>query len=114
LTLFPIDLEVAVIHELPSLSARCRQVKAVDDIVEPYLDELQQVGTRHAAAALGFLDIVAEWGLKDSVGPLHLLLFPQLTAVVGDLLLHPLAVHAGRIVSALDATLLAVAALPFK
>ena len=63
-----------------------------------------------APAALSFLKVVAERALKDPIDSLHLLLLTKLMRVFRGLLLHTLVVHSRRVVAALDAALLAVAA----
>src|SRR5690606_4732499 len=55
----------------------------VDDVVEPRLEQLQQVLAGVALAALGLLEIAAELPLEDAVHALDLLLLAQLQPVVG-------------------------------
>ena len=47
-----VDDEMAVADELAGLLARVGEAHAVDDVVQPALEELEQVVAGHAAAAL--------------------------------------------------------------
>src|SRR5690606_28739333 len=83
--LLAVHQEVAVAHELPRLCARRREARAIDDVVEPALEQLQQRLTRDAARPLGRLEVAPELVLEHAVDALDLLLLAQLDAVADDL-----------------------------
>ena len=100
--------------QLPRLRPRRRQAQAVDDVVQPPLEQLQQRFAGDAARALGLLEVAAELVLEHAVDALHFLLLAQLQAVAGELRLARLAVLAGREVALLDRALLGIAALALE
>ena len=106
--------EVAVAHELTRLRPRRRQAEAVDDVVEPALEQLQQRLARDAARPVGHLEVAPELVLENAVDALDLLLLAQLQAVAHELRLAQLAVLPGRKVALLDRALLRVAALSLE
>src|SRR5205807_8007312 len=112
--LAPVDLEVTVADELSRLRARGRQPEAVDDVVEPSLQQLQQRLAGDAPRPLGRLEVAPELILQHAVDALDLLLLAQLQAVAGQLRFPRLAVLAGREVAFLNRALLRVAPLPFQ
>ena len=72
----------AVTDQLARLGARRPEAHPVDDVVEPRLQQHQQVLAGVALAARGFLVVAAELALEDAVHALQLLLLAQLRAVV--------------------------------
>jgi len=72
-----------VTHQLAGFRPGGGQAHAVNDIVEPALEQGEQVGTRVALAALGFSKVPTELALKHTVHALDLLLFTQLQSVIG-------------------------------
>src|SRR5713101_3918861 len=105
---------MSVAHELPRLGARRRQPKAVDDVVEPALEQLQQRFARNAARPFGGFEVAPELVLEHAVDALHLLLLAQLQAVAGQLGLPRLPVLSRREIALLDRALLRIAAFPFE
>ena len=99
--LVAVDQEVAVHHELTGLPTGTGQPGAVDHVVEPGLQDLQQVVTCLALQPVGLLVVTAELLLQHAVGEAGLLLLPQLQGVL-RLLGAALAVHAGRVGAALE------------
>src|SRR5207248_1487608 len=108
-----IEREVAVAHQLAGLLAGVGKPQAVDDVIQPRLEDLQQVLPGHAGPPGGLLEMLAELPLQDAVHRARLLLLAQLRAVLGHLA-SPLAVLAGRKRTPLDGTLGAEAALPLQ
>src|SRR3954447_3420565 len=108
-----VDRPVAVADQLARLAARRGESEAHEDVVEPALEDPQQVLAGDALLAGGLLVVVAELLLEHAVVAASLLLLPQLDAVLG-LLLAPAAVIAGRIGAALDAALVGQAALALE
>src|SRR5215468_246689 len=100
---------MAVGHHLPGLAARRGEAQAMHHVVQPKLQEAQQVFARHALLALGPLEILAELRLQHAVDPLGLLLFAELDTVRRELATVE-AVLTGRIVAALDRALVGEAA----
>jgi hypothetical protein len=80
-----------------------------DDVVEPELEDAQEVLAGHAGAGLGLLEVVVELALQDAVDPADLLLLAKLEAVVADLAAAH-AVLTGRRGTALEGALLGIAA----
>ena len=70
-------------HQLTRFSAGRAEAHAIHDVVETRLEQLQQVFTRVALAAVGFSEVAAELTLQHAVDTLDLLLFAQLRTVVG-------------------------------
>src|SRR5688572_10023364 len=105
---------MAVAHQLPRLRPRRREAEAVDDVVEPPLEQLQQRLAGDPARAIRHLEVPAELVLQHAVDALDLLLLAQLQTVADQLGLAQLAVLPGREVALLDRTLLRVAALPLQ
>src|SRR5262249_29330307 len=105
--------EVPVPHQLPRLCARRREPDAVDRVVEPALEQLEQRLAGHALGAIRHREVAPELSLEDAVHAAQLLLLAQLDRVLGEL--RPrLAVLAGWIVAALDGALVRVAALALE
>jgi hypothetical protein len=73
-----------VINNLPSLSPRGSKSQAVNNVVQPSLKQNEQLCTGHALSGGGPLKGVTELGLKESIGPLYLLLLTKLNLVVGE------------------------------
>ncbi len=103
-----------VANELPRLRPRRRQPEAVDDVVEPALEQLEQRHAGNPARALGRLEVPAELILEHAVDALHFLLLAQLQAVTRQLRLPGLAVLSWREVALLNRALLRIAALPLE
>ena len=82
-------------HELACFSTRAAETHAVDDVVKAAFQKREQHFTGVAGAAVGFSVVTAELAFENAVGALHLLLFTQLRAVVGETLTGNLAVLAG-------------------
>ena len=94
--LLVVDHEVTVAHELTSLTTRLRETRAVDDVVQTRLEDLEEVLTGLAGAAVSLLVVTTELLLHDAVGEASLLLLLQLETVLG--LLDPrTAVVTGRV-----------------
>src|SRR5258708_10103471 len=81
-----VDLDGLVAYELARLGPRCGKAHAVDDVVEPRLQELEELLARGARATRRLLVIAAELALDPPVHPPDLLLLPHLP----PLLPHPL------------------------
>src|SRR5438067_1715794 len=109
----PVHLEMAVAHQLARLRARGSEAEAVDDVVQPRLEETQEFLTRDARAARRLLVVVAELLLEQAVVPARLLLLAQLEQVLA-LLDAAAAVLARRIRATLDRALLGETALALQ
>src|SRR4051794_19763212 len=110
--LLAVDQEVAVLHELAGHVTAVREAGAVDDVVEPTLEQLEKVLAGLAGTPVGLLVITAELLLEHAVDAGALLLLPllqQVLAVLGA----PATVLARRVGPDLDRALrrLALAAL---
>src|SRR5499426_171153 len=104
-----VHLEMAVRHHLAPLAAGGREAEAMHDVVEPELEQAQEVFTGDALLGLGPLEVLAELALEHAVDPLGLLLLPELHAEGGRLAaVEP--VLARRIVAPLDRALVGEAA----
>src|SRR5207253_1081671 len=108
-----VDGEMAVTHELARLRARGGEAEAVDDVVEPRLEHLQQRLAGDPALLVRLLVVRAELVLEQPVVAARLLLLAQLQQVLA--LLDPAAaVLARRIGATLDRALLGEAALALQ
>src|SRR3989442_13032092 len=104
-----VDREVAVGDHLPGLAPRRGEAQAVDDVIQPQLEQPQEVLARHALLALRPLKVLAELRLQHAVDPLGFLLLAELDAERRELApVQP--VLAGRVVAPLDRALVGEAA----
>src|SRR5206468_8027672 len=104
-----VHLEMAVRHHLAPLASRGRESEPVHDVVEPELEEPQEILAGDALLGLGPLEVFAELTLEHAVDALGLLLLAQLHAEGGRLAaVQP--VLARRIVAPLDRALVGEAA----
>ncbi len=81
--------------QLARLGAGRPEAHPVDDVVEPALEQPQEVLASVALASLGLREIAAELALEHAVHALDLLLLAQLQAVVGRALTRGAAVLTG-------------------
>ena len=100
-------------HELPRLVARRREPQPEHHVVEPALEEHEEVRARDALHAVGPLEVAPELLLEQPVHPLEALLLAKLDAVVG-VLLPCLPVLAGRVAAPFERALLGVAAVTLE
>jgi hypothetical protein len=91
---------VAVVDELAGLCAGAREAEPVDDVVQPALEQRQQLLARDPRSAVGLVDVAAELALADAVVALGGLLGAQLGLIDRGLAAAGLAVLAGRGVAA--------------
>src|SRR5690349_11045795 len=80
--LLAVHEEVAVAHLLAGRVTRLGEAGAVDHVVETALQDLEQVLTRLARLAVGFLVVVVELLLEDAVDAAGLLLLTELELVL--------------------------------
>src|SRR5499425_2177456 len=83
--LAPVDLDVPVPDHLARLAARGGHAQPEHHVVQPALEQLEQVLARAPALALGHGKVAAELALQHAVDALGLLLLAQLDAVVREL-----------------------------
>src|SRR5438445_1317494 len=91
-----VDGGVAVGDELAGVPPRCREADPVDDVVEPRLQEAQQVEAGDAGHLRRPIEVEPELALEQEVDAARALLGSQLDAVVRHLAAADLGVHAGR------------------
>jgi hypothetical protein len=96
-----VDLDMPVIHELSSLSARRRETRTVNDIVQPTLEHEQKIFAGNAFLTKRLFEIITELLLEDEVDALYLLLFAKLLSIAGEHLTSSRTVLSGRVGSAL-------------
>src|SRR5690554_4521309 len=92
-----VDEDVAVGDELARLTAGVSDPQAVDDVVQPRLQELQEDRAGRALGLGGLLEEVVELLLAHVVVDAQLLLLAQAHPVVARLAATALAVLAGRV-----------------
>src|SRR3954453_16942644 len=109
----PVDGPVSVQDQLARLPPRSREAEPHEHVVEPALQQAQQVLARHARLAARFCVVVAELLLEHAVVAAGLLLLPQLKPVLG-LLRAAAAVLTRRVRAPLDAALVGEAALALQ
>src|ERR1022692_4796567 len=68
--------------QLARLGARRAEAHAIDDVVQPRFQQLQQVRTGRALVLRGHGEGTPEHALENAVGPAQFLLLAQLIAVV--------------------------------
>src|SRR3954468_1681716 len=83
--LLAVDQEVPVLDELAGHVAAGGEAGAVDDVVEPTLEQLEKVLAGLARTPVGFLVVAAELLREDAVDARALLLLPLLQEVLGVL-----------------------------
>src|SRR5262245_46888345 len=105
--------DVAVAHLLAGRVTRLGETSAVDHVVEPALEDLEQVLTGLAGLAVGFLVVVAELLLEDAVDAAGLLLLTKLELVL-RLLGTAAAVPTRRVRTDLDGALRGLALLALE
>src|ERR1022692_931155 len=110
----PVDQEVAVAHQLARLGVVGGEPQTVDHVVEPALEELEQVLARHALHPDRLVVVAAELALGQPIESLDLLLLAQLRPVVRQLAPPRLAVLAGRVGATPVAAFVGVAAVPLE
>src|SRR5215831_4427417 len=104
-----VHLEMAVRHHLATFTARGGEAEPMHDVVEPELEEPQEILAGDALLGLGPLEVLAELALQHAVDALGLLLFAELDAEGGRLAaVQPML--ARRIVAAFDRALVGEAA----
>src|SRR3954464_915031 len=108
-----VDGPVAVQDELASLPPRSREAEPYEHVVEPALQQAQQVLTRHARLAARLVVVGAELLLEHAVVAARLLLLAKLQPVLG-LLRAAASVLARRVRAPLDAALVGEAALALQ
>src|SRR5262249_11268150 len=99
-----VQIEVAVGDELARLRARVGEAEPVDDVVEPGLEDAEEVLAGLALAPLGLEEVAPELALGDAVDVAGLLFLAQLERVLGDLA-PPGRLRAGRVGPPLDGAL---------
>src|SRR5438874_1501747 len=88
--------DVPVGDELAGVASRGGEANPVDDVVEPRLQQAQQVEAGDAGHLRGPVEVEPELALKQEVDSARALLGAQLDPVVGHLAAADLGVHAGR------------------
>src|SRR2546422_4542175 len=91
-----VDGDVSVGDELPGVSPRGGKADPVDDVVQPRLQQPEQVEAGDAGHLRGPVEVEPELALEQEVDPARALLGAQLDPVVGHLAAADLGVHAGR------------------
>src|SRR5512139_3502101 len=111
--LAPVHEEVPVAHDLPAFPSRLGEPELVRHVVEPALEEDQQVVAGLSLHPVGLLEIGPELLLEDPVYPLGFLLLPQLDPVIA-VLGTALPVLSRGVPPPLDRALVGEAAVPLE
>src|SRR5438094_1060445 len=91
-----VDGDVSVRDELAGVTTRGGEASPVDDVVEPRLQQAEQVEAGDAGHLRGSVEVEPELALEQEVDAARALLGAQLDPVVGHLAAANLGVHAGR------------------
>src|SRR6266581_1201318 len=91
-----VDGDVSVGDELPGVTPRGGKADPVDYVVQPRLQQAEQVQAGDAGHLRGPIEVEPELALEQEVDPARALLGPQRNPVVGHLAAADLGVHAGR------------------
>src|SRR6267378_4969500 len=91
-----VDGEVAMRDELPGVTPRGGKADPVDDVVQPRLQETEQVEAGDAGHLRRPVEVEPELTLEQEVDAARALLGPQLDPIVGYLAAADLGVHARR------------------
>src|SRR5439155_24386283 len=91
-----VDGDVPVGDELAGVAPRGGEADPVDDVVEPRLQQAEQVEAGDAGHLRGPVEVEPELALEQEVDAARALLGSQLDPVVGHLAAADLGVHAGR------------------
>src|SRR5579883_1429084 len=83
--LAPIDRDVPVGDELARLRSRVGEAETEDYVVQPHLEDAQEILTGRSRAPLSLLEVPTELAFEDAVDEARLLLLPELEAVFGHL-----------------------------
>jgi hypothetical protein len=78
-----------VINDLSSLTSRRTEAKSVHNVIKASLKENKKLSSCHALCSCCALEGVVELCLKETIGPLNLLLLTKLNLVVGESLTSP-------------------------
>jgi len=109
-----VHLYVTVAHQLARLAPGARESEAIDNVVQPTLELLQELFAGDAFGSSGILKVVAELAFLGEVNTLSLLFFTQLKAVANHLGFAVLPVLSGGKIALLDGTFVAKALAAFQ
>ena len=103
-----------VTDQLTGLGAAHGKAQTIDHVIQTGLQDRQQVITGDARLLVGHLEVVTELALQHAVIALGLLLLAQLQAILGQLLVSSIAVHARSIRTTLQGALIRIAAIALQ
>src|SRR3984885_6133600 len=104
---------MTVTNDLPRLRQRAGETETIDDVVEPALQQHQQILAGDAVHPLSHREVRRELRFHQAVNALNLLLLAQPNREFGETRAR-LSVRAGRIIAPLDRALVAVASLSLE
>src|SRR5580704_11704723 len=102
-----------VTNDLPCLRQRAGEAETIDDVIEPALEQHQQILAGDAVHPLSHREVCRELRFHQAVNALNLLLLAQPNREFGETRTR-LSVRAGRIIAPLDRALVAVASLSLE
>src|SRR6266480_1797899 len=91
-----VDRNVPMGNELPGIAPRGGEPDPVDDVIQPRLQQAEQVEAGDARHLRGPIEVETELTLQQEVDAAGALLRTQLDPVIGDLAAPDLGVHPGR------------------
>src|ERR1039458_5047111 len=103
-----------VTDQLPRLAPRDSETEPENDVVEPALELLKQLLTRHSLGADRVLEVIAELAFLGEVNALRFLFFAQLQTVADNLGLLVFPVLSGSEVALFNGTFVAEALRAFQ
>jgi hypothetical protein len=73
-----------VVNDLSSLTSRGTETESINYVIKPSLKENKELRSCYTLCSRRALEGVVELSLKETVGPLNLLLLTKLNLVVGE------------------------------
>jgi len=107
-----VDGEVVVPYHLPGRASGRGEAHAINNVIEPQFEVLQEVFAGDTLFTLRRFKVDAELLFQNPIKPFDLLLFPQLRSILGEFF-PPLAVLSRQVRPPIDGAFSGFATIPF-